>query len=138
MPNRCFSYSIPVPLVGLAIAFGAAMPATSAERAGPNLLIVVGDDHGGGTLGIEGDPRRATPRLDALARAGVLFERAYCNSPLCTPSRASLITGMLPHAVGVTQLATRLSDRILTLGEWLRDHGYDTAAIGKMHFNGPS
>jgi choline-sulfatase len=102
------------------------------------LLIVVGDDHGGGTLGIEGDPRRATPRLDALARQGVLFERAYCNSPLCTPSRQSLITGMLPHAVGVTQLATRLSDRVLTVGEWLRDRGYHTAAIGKMHFNGPS
>jgi len=45
---------------------------------------------------------------------------------------------MLPHAVGVTQLMTRLSDRVLTLGEWLRDHGYHTAAIGKMHFNGPS
>ncbi len=45
---------------------------------------------------------------------------------------------MLPHAVGVTQLGTRLSDRVITLGEWLRDRGYHTAAIGKMHFNGPS
>jgi len=117
---------------------GSCTSAASGAPNGPNLLIVVGDDHGGGTLGIEGDPRQATPRLDALARAGVLFERAYCNSPLCTPSRQSLITGMLPHAVGVTQLATRLSDQVLTLGEWLRDQGYHTAAIGKMHFNGPS
>ncbi len=56
---------------------------------------------------------RVAPRLAStrwLAH-GVLFERAYCNSPLCTPSRQSLITGMLPHAVGVTQLTTRLSDR---------------------------
>jgi arylsulfatase A-like enzyme len=112
-----------------------AQPAASAR---PNLLIIVGDDHAGGTMGIEGDPRQATPRLDALARQGVLFERAYCNSPLCTPSRQSLITGLLPHAVGVTQLGTRLSDRVLTLGEWLRNRGYHTAAIGKMHFNGPS
>lgn len=104
----------------------------------PNLLLIIADDHGGCTLGIEGDPRHATPNLDLLARQGVLFGRAYCNSPLCTPSRQSLITGKLPHVVGVTQLTTRLSDGVLTMGEWFRDLDYRTAAIGKMHFNGPS
>jgi arylsulfatase A-like enzyme len=104
----------------------------------PNLLVIIADDHGGGTLGIEGDPRRATPNLDALAREGILFERAYCNSPLCTPSRQSLITGMLPHSIGVTQLATLLPDSVRTLGEWLHGLDYDTLAIGKMHFNGPA
>ena len=104
----------------------------------PNLLLIVADDHAAWTLGIDGDPRRATPNLDALARQGTLFSRAYCNSPVCTPSRQSLITGKLPHAIGVTQLPTRLSDDVLTLGEWLRDLKYATAAIGKMHFNGPS
>jgi len=108
------------------------------DPGGPNLLLIVADDHGGGTLGIEGDPRRATPNLDALARQGALFERAYCNSPLCTPSRQSLITGKLPHSIGVTRLSTRLSDDVLTMGEWFRDRDYDTLAIGKMHFNGPS
>ncbi len=102
---------------------------------GPNLLILVGDDHAGGTLGIDGDPRRATPRLDALARQGVRFDRAYCNSPVCTPSRQSFITGRLPHAVGVTRLLTPLPDDAVTLGDWLGDLGYDTAALGKMHFN---
>jgi arylsulfatase A-like enzyme len=122
---------------------GAAQPPGSGPRAQStgsgrsNLLIIIADDHGGGTLGIEGDPRRATPNLDALAREGVLFERAYCNSPLCTPSRQSLITGKLPHSIGVTQLATRLPDSVLTLGQWLRGFDYDTPAIGKMHFNGP-
>ncbi len=104
----------------------------------PNLLVIVADDHAAWTLGIDGDPRRATPNLDALARQGTLFSRAYCNSPVCTPSRQSLITGKLPHAIGVTQLLTSLSDDVLTLGEWLRDLDYATAAIGKMHFNGPS
>jgi choline-sulfatase len=104
----------------------------------PNLLLIIADDHGGETLGIEGDPRRATPNLDALARQGVFFRRAYCNSPLCTPSRQSLITGKLPHAAGVTLLNTRLSADVLTMGEWFRDLDYRTAAIGKMHFNGPS
>jgi choline-sulfatase len=104
----------------------------------PNLLLIIADDHGGNYLGIAGDPHGATPNLDALARQGTWFDRAYCNSPLCTPSRQSLITGKLAHATGVTQLATRLSDEVLTLGEWFREQGYDTAAIGKMHFNGPS
>ncbi|MBV8609479.1 MAG: sulfatase-like hydrolase/transferase [Singulisphaera sp.] len=112
-------------------------PAT-APGSRPNLLILIGDDHGGGTLGIDGDPRQATPRLDALARRGVRFDRAYCNSPVCTASRQSLLTGRLPHAVGVTRLEDRLPDDAVTLGTWLGDLGYETAAIGKMHFNGRS
>jgi len=107
-------------------------------RTPPNLLILIADDHRGGTLGIDGDPRRATPRLDALARQGVWFTRAYCNAPFCTPSRQSLITGRLPHAVGVTLLNTPLPDDAVTLGVWLGNLGYDTAAVGKMHFNGRS
>lgn len=109
--------------------------AADGERRRPNLLILIGDDHAAGTLGVDGDPRRATPRLDALARQGARFDRAYCNSPLCTPSRAALITGRLPHAVGVNRLASTLPDDALTLGHWLGDLGYDTAAFGKMHFN---
>jgi arylsulfatase A-like enzyme len=130
-----------VPLVLLGLLWPASLragPDQGIEGAGPNLLLIIADDHRGGSLGTEGDPRKATPNLDRLAREGILFERAYCNSPLCTPSRQSLITGKLPHAVGVTQLTTRLSDDVLTMGEWLRDLDYRTAAIGKMHFNGPS
>jgi choline-sulfatase len=105
---------------------------------GPNILILVTDDQAAGLLGVDGDPRRATPRLDALARQGVRFDRAYCNAPVCTASRQSFITGRYPHAVGVTQLATPLPDDALTLGTWLTDLGYATGAIGKMHFNGDS
>ncbi len=76
-----------------------------------------------------------TPRLDALAMQGAYFRRAYCNSPLCTPSRQSIITGRLPHAVGVTRLQTALPESAVTLGDWLGDRGYATAAFGKMHFN---
>jgi choline-sulfatase len=104
----------------------------------PNLLILIADDHRGGTLGIDGDPRRATPRLDALARQGVRFTHAYCNAPVCTPSRQSFITGRLPHAVGVTRLPTPLPKSAVTLGDWLVHRGYATAAFGKMHFNSPA
>ncbi|HEV3164376.1 MAG TPA: sulfatase-like hydrolase/transferase [Isosphaeraceae bacterium] len=110
----------------------------SARADAPNLLIIVGDDHAGGMLGIDGDRYHATPRLDGLAAEGVRFDHAYCNSPLCTPSRQSFITGRLPHAVGVTKLMTRLPDEAVTLGDWLADMGYHTAAYGKMHFNGHS
>ena len=113
-------------------------PRPEGRAKGPNILILIGDDHAGGTLGVDGDPRRATPRLDGLARQGVRFDRAYCNSPVCTASRQSFITGRMPHAVGVTRLMTPLPDDAVTLGDWLTDLGYDTAAIGKMHFNGPS
>jgi choline-sulfatase len=104
----------------------------------PNLLLIVTDDQSGFCLGAAGDRQGATPNLDRLARQGVYFARAYCNSPLCTPSRQSFITGLLPHAVGVTRLDTRLKETALTLGTWLGARGYRTAAIGKMHFNGPS
>ena len=115
--------------------------AEDAPRSGPkrpNLLILIADDHRGGTLGVDGDPRRATPNLDRLAGQGVRFTHAFCNAPVCTASRQSFITGRLPHAVGVTRLTTRLPDDAVTLADLLSPLGYDTAAIGKMHFNGPS
>ncbi len=103
----------------------------------PNLLILIADDQASGTLGCEGDPREATPRLDQLAREGVLLQRAYCNAPVCTASRQSFLTGLYPHAVGVTRLGTALSENETTLADWLGDLGYVTAAFGKMHFNSP-
>ena len=113
-----------------------AIAGSEAAKAGtPNLLFLIADDHRGGTLGVDGDPRRATPRLDELAGQGVRFTRAYCNSPVCTPSRQSLITGRLPHAVGVTRLTTPLPHDAVTLGNLLTEAGYETAAYGKMHFN---
>ena len=107
----------------------------NAPRRKPNLLLIVADDHRGGTLGIDGDPRRATPRLDEFARQGVRFTNAFCNAPVCTASRQSFITGRLPHATGVTRLTTALPDTAVTLADWLGRADYDTAGIGKMHFN---
>ncbi len=110
----------------------------SAGEQVPNLLLIVADDFRGGILGVDGDPRKATPRLDRLASQGVRFTRAYCNSPLCTASRASFITGKLPHNVGVTRLLSAMPLDAVTLGGWLSDLGYNTAAYGKMHFNSGS
>jgi choline-sulfatase len=96
---------------------------------------MLGDDHAAYALGCYGSEIARTPNLDALAARGVRFTRAYANSPVCTPSRQSLLTGRLPHAVGVTLLSTPLGDEALTLAEVLKAGGYRTAAFGKMHFN---
>lgn len=101
----------------------------------PNVLFIMGDDHAAYALGAYGNRLARTPNLDKLAAAGVRFTRAYANSPVCTPSRQSLITGKLPHAAGVTLLATPLAEEQLTIAEHLKTYGYRTGAIGKMHFN---
>lgn len=63
------------------------------------------------------------------------FDRAFCNSPVCTASRQSFLTGRYPRTIGVTQLSTPLPESETTLAELLKEAGYDTVAIGKMHFN---
>lgn len=110
-------------------------PGWAAKDVPLNVVVIIGDDNAAYTLGCYGNPLAQTPNLDRFAESGVRFEHAYCNSPVCTPSRQSLLTGMLPHTVGVTQLVTPLSDETTTLAETLKPAGFDTAAIGKMHFN---
>ena len=78
-----------------------------------------------------------TPHLDALADDGVVFERAYCNSPLCAPSRASMMTGQLPSAIGAYDNASDFATSVPTFAHHLRREGYRTALIGRMHFIGP-
>jgi choline-sulfatase len=108
---------------------------TQAGKSAPNVLFLIGDDHVPYVMGAYGNEKAKTPNLDRLAESGVRFNHAYCNSPLCTPSRQSLLCGRLPHSVGVTQLATALPEGSFTLAELLKGSGYATAAIGKMHFN---
>ncbi len=103
----------------------------------PNLLFILADDHAGYVLGADGNHRAQTPNLDRLASEGIRFASHYCNSPVCTPSRQSILTGQLPHAAGVTVLQTPLSESRPTLAKTLATQGYSTAVFGKMHFNRP-
>lgn len=100
-----------------------------------NLLVLMGDDHAPYAFGAYGNTKAITPNLDKLAKSGVRFNRAFCNAPVCTASRQSLLTGRLPHSIGVTQLSSSLSEHTITIADVLKDQGYHTAAIGKMHFN---
>jgi choline-sulfatase len=105
----------------------------AAER--PNILWICADDHAAYVCGAYGNKAVRTPNLDRLARAGMRFDRAYCNSPVCTASRQSFLTGRYPRSLGVTQLSTPLPPGTPTLATMLRAAGYATASFGKMHFN---
>ena len=114
---------------------GAAYQAPNQAFTRPNLLYIIADDHAGYVLGAHGNALAETPNLDRLASQGTRFARHYCNSPVCTPSRQSLLTGQLPHAAGVTVLKTALSPEKPTVAKQLKQAGYRTGVIGKMHFN---
>lgn len=74
-----------------------------------------------------------TPNVDALAARGTLFEQAYCTQPVCSPSRASVLTGLYPHSHGVLINNMPLSPQVPTLAELLRPHGYRSGYVGKWH-----
>src|SRR5258708_2710775 len=99
------------------------------EQRRPNVLWIIADDHAAYVYGAYGNTRVRTPNLDRLAAQGMRFDRAYCNSPVCTASRQSLLTGRYPRSLGVTQLQTPLPEDTVTLARLLKDAGYDTAAI---------
>src|SRR5690606_5332719 len=103
----------------------------------PNILIIMSDEHAPQFSGAYGHPLVRSPHLDRLAEEGVIFDGAYCNSPLCVPSRMSLMTGRLPSSDGVYDNASPLPSDTVTWAHLLRSVGYDVVLAGKQHFIGP-
>lgn len=103
----------------------------------PNILLLQVDQLSAASLPAYGDPVAVTPSLDRLAEAGVVFERAYCNFPLCAPSRFSMASGQLCSAIGAYDNAAEFPASIPSYAHHLRRRGYRTALSGKMHFIGP-
>jgi len=101
----------------------------------PNILFITSDQQHWRLLGCQ-NPEVRTPHLDRLAAEGTLFERAYCPNPTCTPTRASIITGLYPSQHGAYSLGTKLPESVPTVGQEFSRHGYATDLIGKAHFQG--
>ncbi|MBT8200859.1 MAG: choline-sulfatase, partial [Acidimicrobiia bacterium] len=103
----------------------------------PNILLIQADQLAPQFLPAYGHDVVKAPNLDAMAERGMVFDAAYCNSPLCAPSRFSMMTGRLPSRIDAWDNASQLSSEIPTFAHYLGDLGYRTALAGKMHFIGP-
>lgn len=98
-----------------------------------NILLITSDQHHYMCMGYN-NPQIKTPNLDRLAKMGIIFDRAYCNNPTSTPTRASIITGKYASQHGAWSLGTKLPENELTVGDCFQKAGYRTALIGKAHF----
>lgn len=106
--------------------------ARSAEK--PNVILLMSDDQGWGDVGFNGNEKILTPHLDAMAAAGVRFDRFYASAPLCSPTRGSCLTGRYPFRFGVLAAHTggmRVGE--ITIAEMLKSKGYRTGFFGKWH-----
>lgn len=99
----------------------------------PNILLIMSDQHQAAIMGCAGDPVVRTPNMDRLAAEGVRFDEVYCQGPLCMPARASFLTERYVRDHGVFQNNWDTPTTLPTFVEALRDSGYHTSCIGKMH-----
>ena len=102
----------------------------------PNILILMADQLAASALPAYGNRVARTPHIDRLAETGVVFANAYCNSPLCGPSRAVFMSGQLPSVTGAYDNAAEFASDVPTFAHYLRRAGYRTVLAGKMHFCG--
>jgi choline-sulfatase len=105
-------------------------------REPPNILFVMFDQMSAQSLPCYGHPTVRAPHLKSLAERGVVFDNAYCNAPLCSPSRFAMMTGRLPSGIGAYDNAAELPSGVPTFAHHLRALGYRTCLSGKMDFTG--
>jgi choline-sulfatase len=103
----------------------------------PNIIFIMADQLAAPLLKMHNPKSQIkTPNLDKLAERSVVFDSAYCNSPLCAPSRMCLVSGQLPSKIGAYDNACSIGSDVPTYAHYLRNAGYETTLAGKMHFIG--
>ena len=110
---------------------------SQSEKGRPNFLIIMSDEHAPMFSSTHGHPLVQTPNMDRLARQGATFDAAYCNAPLCVPSRLSFMTGRYVSSCEGWDNAKPLPSDTMTWPYMLRSEGYDVSLSGKMHLVGP-
>lgn len=106
------------------------------QAAVPNIIFVMADDMGWGQTGYRNHPLLKTPHLDAMAANGLRFERFYAGNPVCSPTRASMLTGRTNERAGVLTHGYALRHQEKTIAQALKAAGYATGHFGKWHLNG--
>ena len=104
----------------------------------PNLLYIHSDQHNPAVTGCYGDPLVQTPHLDGLAARGVVFDSVYCPSPICVPSRMSMLNGRYPYENEVWTNSHILDSGSPTFAHAMGAAGYNPVLIGRMHSLGPN
>ena len=120
-------------LIALASCLAVSTPAMAQEQTKPNIILVMADDQGWGDTAYNGHPFVQTPALDAMAKNGVVLDRFYAGAPVCSPTRASVMTGRSPIRTKVTNHGRYLRPHEQTIGETLKAAGYVTGIFGKVH-----
>ncbi|MCA9186190.1 MAG: sulfatase [Planctomycetales bacterium] len=106
---------------------------TAADRVQPNVVVVLCDDIRWNAMSCAGHPHLVTPNIDQLAHEGVFFENMFCTTSLCSPSRASILSGLYAHVHGVTDNFTDYPPTLASFPRQLQAAGYETAYVGKWH-----
>ncbi len=122
---------VPALAAALFLSSNSALQAAAASR--PNVLFILCDDLRWDACGYTGNPYVKTPNIDQLAREGVNFRKMFCTTSLCSPSRASIISGLYAHAHGVLNNFTEYPTNLASFPRVLQSAGYDTAYFGKWH-----
>ena len=134
------AHKFPCKLLVAALAL-ASIASAPAKPAPPNVLFIAIDDLNDWVGCLGGHPQAKTPNIDRLAARGTLFSNAHVQSPLCNPSRSSLLTGLRPSTTGIYGLAPGIRDvavtkECVTLPQYFARHGYFTAGFGKVFHDG--
>ena len=99
----------------------------------PNILFIMSDDHASHAISAYGSRINQTPNIDRIAKEGIRFNNCFCTNSICTPSRATILTGTYNHVNNVTTLSSKLDGRLITFPKLLQAEGYQTAIVGKWH-----
>jgi arylsulfatase A-like enzyme len=102
----------------------------------PNIIFILADDHASKAISAYGAGINHTPNIDRLAMEGMMFNHCYVTNSICTPSRASILTGTYNHVNGVMTLESKINKHLPNVAKSLRSGGYSTAMIGKSHADG--
>ena len=100
----------------------------------PNILVLYTDQQRWDALGANGNSNIQTPNLDRLVAEGANFSRYFIQNPVCMPSRVSFLTGQYPSTLRITRIGIPVPDDTIALPKMLRNYGYRSANIGKLHF----